>query len=722
MKQSITRVLSLLLALTLAVGLLPMAALAGPDVETIYVTRTFVTYPVAGSHPNLTGYAQYDSEPYVVDEVHYFELDGDGLPMGAFLNESYTFEAGRTYACQVLMYPKTGYEFDKYNLACVVNGRQSEDVSVQPDGMACATVYFDCVGETVTLSFDPNGSKDSAPTPLQVPMGATLWDVIRNPEAVDMPSQPWEQFLGWSTDPFATTNEALFPPENPISEDLTLYATWRHCDQTVELFVEVPSDCFVNDVGEAIITVPETASYVAIPDFFYAAMTDGYLHPDLIYNMPFQKGATYYSHAIVQVNMAGNIPEVKLHGADLVSVRRNFDWELEVIFSVTPQTGDKLTKASVAINTPRAGQNAIEHHPEVICLTPGVQAGVQGWFESSDLGMETYDGTLEGGKTYYALVYVGDDTGSYALSYGSLQLNVEGTNVQLIRMIDLSADMPNYVGAVVAVTIPKEYIFTADVPYGGGKIRSSRENQKWVTTMDFSGVPEGSITVEAKADATHVFRSWYDATTYETLSTDASYTFMVDRDVHIRASFARKPPFEDVDQWDYFYEPVMWAVNHDPVITRGVGDGLFGVGSPCTRAQIMTFLWKANDAPDPITTESPFSDVKPGDYYYKAVLWAVENHITRGVGDGRFGANDPCTREQAMTFLWKSKGSPEPQSMENPFTDVDAGSYYCKAVLWASQQTPPITAGMGGGLFGVGVTCTREQIITFLYKVYGPKG
>lgn len=721
MKQSITRVLFLLLALALAVGLLPMAVLAGGDSAPIGDASVFVTYPVAGAHPNPVGVASYDDEPYTVDRVNYFEVDAEGHPVGKFLDESYTFVANQKYACQVILLAKENYYFYD-SLNCDVNSLYG-DVSVLPDGTAVVTVFFLCAPGTVTVTFDANGSEDPAPAPIQVPIGATVWDAIRNFDEVRMADRPWESFYDWSLDPFATDYGAFYPFSNPVTQDLTLYAMWIPCERSVELWVELPDDCMVNDVYNPAVTVPANAGYqIKETDNFFVGLVDGYLHPDLVYTMPLEKGVTYYSRAIVWVPLAAQLPDVTLHGAKLISVRPCEDWGVEVIFSVTPETGDSLEEADVYINTPRAGQNAISYHPDVKCLTPGVHAGVQGWFESSDLGMETYDGTLEGGKTYYALVYVGDDTGSYALSYGSLQLNVEGTNVQLIRMIDLSADMPNYVGAVVAVTIPKEYIFTADVPYGGGKIRSSRENQKWVTTMDFSGVPEGSITVEAKADATHVFRSWYDATTYETLSTDASYTFMVDRDVHIRASFASKPPFEDVDQWDYFYEPVMWAVNHDPVITRGVGDGLFGVGSPCTRAQIMTFLWKANDAPDPITTESPFSDVKPGDYYYKAVLWAVENHITRGVGDGRFGANDPCTREQAMTFLWKSKGSPEPQSMENPFTDVDAGSYYCKAVLWASQQTPPITAGMGGGLFGVGVTCAREQIITFLYKVYGPKG
>ena len=719
MKQSITRVLSLLLVLALAVGLLPTAVLAGGDSEPIGDASVFVTYPVAGAHPNPVGVASYDDEPYTVDRVNYFEVDAEGHPVGKFLDESYTFVANQKYACQVILLAKENYYFYD-SLDCNVNSLYG-DVSVLPDGTAVVTVFFLCAPGTVTVTFDANGSEDPAPAPIQVPIGATVWDAIRNFDEVGMADRPWESFYDWSLDPFATDYGAFYPFSNPVTQDLTLYAMWIPCERSVELWVELPDDCMVNDVYKPAVTVPANASYkIEETDNFFVGLVDGYLHPDLVYTMPLEKGVTYYSRAIVWVPLAAQLPDVTLHGAKLISVRPCDDWGVEVIFSVTPETGDSLEEADVYINTPRAGQNAISYHPEVKCLTPGVHAGVQGWFESADLGMETYDGTLQGGETYYALVYVGDDTGSYALSYGSLQLNVEGTNVQMIRMVDLSDTMPNYVGAVVAVTIPKAYTFTADVPYGGGKIRSSRENQKWVTTMDFSGVPEGSITVEAKADATHVFRCWYDAKTYETLSTDASYTFMLDHDVHIRASFAKKPPFEDVDQWDYFYEPVLWAYEHDPQITAGVDATHFGPHNPCTREQIVTFLWKANNAPLPEATESTFSDVSPDAWYFNPVMWAVEKEVTSGMGDNLFGVGKACTRAQAMTFLWAAKGRPEPETAYNPFTDVQPGDWYYKAILWAAERG--VTAGIGNGLFGVNDTCTRAQIITFLAKVYAPAG
>ena len=175
-------------------------------------------------------------------------------------------------------------------------------------------------------------------------------------------------------------------------------------------------------------------------------------------------------------------------------------------------------------------------------------------------------------------------------------------------------------------------------------------------------------------------------------------------------------PFTDVIKGKFYYKAVLWAYWKEPQITGGLTATTFGVNKACTREQIVTFLWKANGAPEPTSSTSPFSDVKAGKYYYKAVLWANEQNITGGIGGGKFGVGKPCTREQAVTFLWKAAGSQVPESTESPFTDVTPGKYYYKAVLWANENG--VTGGIGGGLFGVGRTCSRAQIVTFLYKAY----
>ena len=173
-------------------------------------------------------------------------------------------------------------------------------------------------------------------------------------------------------------------------------------------------------------------------------------------------------------------------------------------------------------------------------------------------------------------------------------------------------------------------------------------------------------------------------------------------------------PFTDVKEGKYYYNAVLWALYHEPQITSGKTETTFGVKSPCTREQIVTFLWKAYGAPEPTLTENPFPDVKANKYYYKAVLWAREKGITSGMNDGTFGVGKTCNRADVVMFLWVAAGRPAPESTENHFADVDPGKYYYNAVLWAVEKG--VTGGTSDTAFSPRKTCTREQIVTFLYK------
>ena len=172
------------------------------------------------------------------------------------------------------------------------------------------------------------------------------------------------------------------------------------------------------------------------------------------------------------------------------------------------------------------------------------------------------------------------------------------------------------------------------------------------------------------------------------------------------------PVFTDVKPGAYYEEAVKWAVAYG--VTNGTSDTTFSPNNTCTRAQVVTFLWRAMGSPEPATTTCPFTDVKTTGYYYKAVLWAVENEITSGVSATKFGTNDPCTRAQVVTFLWRTDGRPEPVSSTCPFTDLKVGASYYKAVLWAVENG--ITTGTTATTFTPGKTCTRGQIVTFLYR------
>ena len=173
--------------------------------------------------------------------------------------------------------------------------------------------------------------------------------------------------------------------------------------------------------------------------------------------------------------------------------------------------------------------------------------------------------------------------------------------------------------------------------------------------------------------------------------------------------------FVDVKAGDYFYDAVKWAAEKG--ITSGTDATHFSPNAACTRAQIVTFLWRAAGSPEPKGTGS-FADVPSDSYYTKAVAWAVENGITGGTGDGKFSPNATCTREQAVAFLYRASGSPA-VSGGSAFNDVAANAYYADAVAWAEKNE--ITGGIGGGLFGSGNDCTRAQIVTFLYRTYQGK-
>ena len=177
---------------------------------------------------------------------------------------------------------------------------------------------------------------------------------------------------------------------------------------------------------------------------------------------------------------------------------------------------------------------------------------------------------------------------------------------------------------------------------------------------------------------------------------------------------ARENPFTDVPDGSYYLEPVLWAV--DKGITSGTTPTTFDPNGKCMRAVVVTFLWKAAGSPEPKTTENPFTDVKEGSYYYKAVLWAYENNVTAGLTATTFGPTALCNRAQVVTFLYNAMGKPEVNSTEHKFTDVSEGKFYYQAMLWAVENG--ITAGLTETTFGPNAICNRAQVVTFLYRAY----
>ena len=223
-----------------------------------------------------------------------------------------------------------------------------------------------------------------------------------------------------------------------------------------------------------------------------------------------------------------------------------------------------------------------------------------------------------------------------------------------------------------------------------------------------------AITLTATPNAGYHFKAWRVILGGVTI-TDNKFT-MPAEDVEVQAVFEKdapisKHPFLDVPAGAYYEDAVVWAVGKG--ITSGTNATTFDPNGTCTRAQAVTFLWRAAGSPTPKTKLMPFPDVPVGSYYWNAVLWAIEQGITEGTSYLTFSPNDSCTRAQIVTFLWRAKGNPS-VSGNAPFTDVAPDAYYAAAVTWAEKNG--ITGGIGNGLFGSNNTCTRAQIVTFLYR------
>ena len=194
---------------------------------------------------------------------------------------------------------------------------------------------------------------------------------------------------------------------------------------------------------------------------------------------------------------------------------------------------------------------------------------------------------------------------------------------------------------------------------------------------------------------------------------DGKYTFIMSASgVEIKAVFAaqRDMPFADVKQGDYFYDAVQWAVDNG--ITTGVSDTLFGTEAACIRAQAVAFLWRAAGSPEPKSADG-FIDVPEDSYYAKAVAWAVENGVANGVSATKFAPDATCTRAQIVTFLWRSEKAAAVDA-ETTFTDVESGAYYTDAVQWAVKNG--VTNGTSASTFSPDASGTRAQIVTLLWR------
>ena len=248
--------------------------------------------------------------------------------------------------------------------------------------------------------------------------------------------------------------------------------------------------------------------------------------------------------------------------------------------------------------------------------------------------------------------------------------------------------------------VPGYYIIRATAGAGGSITPSGDVSVRAGANQTFTITPNRGYAVsDVKIDGRSIgaVRSY----TFENIS--ASHT--------IEVQFRVRSSFVDVPSGSYYEDAVDWAVANG--ITTGTDAAHFSPDGICTRAQAVTFLWRAAGRPAPESRTMPFTDVPADSYYYDAVLWAVENGITKGTSSTTFSPDDTCTRAQIVTFLWRSEQPPAAGS-SNPFTDVSADAYYADAVLWAVKEA--ITTGTTRTTFSPDAECTRAQIVTFLWR------
>ena len=364
-----------------------------------------------------------------------------------------------------------------------------------------------------------------------------------------------------------------------------------------------------------------------------------------------------------------------------------------------------LSAEAAAADYPTAEMN-----PSFLELRNSVLAGLE-VTEGSASELYNYSGTL--------LSQVYDQEGSLR---GSLVLGGMEMDVQDLLENGPKNELFLYPGQSVTFNV------------GSAKVQLGMKAPMGETAYEISGITSGTITTgtdlfyaNAKMTGNITIRNTGDkilsvtklklfgGTGLQELTADdvayALYAMGLTEQQVARPGAPIANPFADVAEDSFYYDAVLWAVGNG--ITTGADETHFLPDAICQRASVVTFLWRAAGSPKPETTVNPFVDVNEGEYYYDAVLWALENGITTGIDATHFAPFGNCSRAQVVTFLWRANGSPVAGGTA-PFADVAEGQWYTDAVLWAVENG--ITNGMSATVFGVENTCNRAQIVTFLYR------
>ena len=629
------RLLSFLLCLVMVLGLLPMTAFAA-DIITGNAT---VTVPVGGQTPSFTA-TSGDPSSYSVKVLRWGDVEKNQDIYQSSLSDSsspyynYKFIGGKQYSV-VVQFTAVGDNTLSYDNGFTINGESTWPTG----GDGLKRIYtFTATGETATyiVSFNANGGS------------GTMADVTGISGSYALPSCTFtapddKQFKGWAT---SADGAVISGTTTNVTSDTTLYAIWE------DIPVTTYTVSFDANGGTGTMTAVTGVSGS------YTLPANGFTAPA---GQQFKGWATSASGAVI----IGT------------SITVSADTELYAIWEPIPATTYTVSfdaNGGTGTMTAVTGVSGSYTLPANGFTAPSGKQ-FKGWATSADGAVISGTTTnVTSDTTLYAIwenIPSGGSSGGGSSVSTTYSVTAGKTENGSVTVSSKSASKGSTV--TITVTPDKGYVLeTLTVLDKNDKeIKITEKNGKYTFTM-----PASKVTVKA--------------------------TFMDDNTM--------LNYFVDVKAGDYFYDAVLWAVQAG--ITSGTDATHFSPNASCTRAQIVTFLWRAAGSPEPKSMGS-FVDVSADSYYAKAVAWAVENGITGGTGDGKFSPNATCTRAQAMTFLYRASGSPA-VSGGSAFSDVAATAYYADAVAWAEKNE--ITGGIGGGLFGSGNNCTRGQIVTFLFR------
>ena len=362
---------------------------------------------------------------------------------------------------------------------------------------------------------------------------------------------------------------------------------------------------------------------------------------------------------------------------------------------------------------------------------PGKPVSVKANFTDINIPSSSRSSSSSSGVATYSIITSSGIGGSVKANVKSsrggktITLQVESNDGYELQSLKVEDSRGNDI--TVEKETDREYTFT--MPYRKVTVtadfQSTKVSPTYAVTVN-SGNGSGdyaenaSVTIMANTpESGKRFKEWTGAdglmfTSGSAMTANATFT-MPTRDVTVIATYEDIPPaitFTDVSESAFYYDAVLWATEKG--ITNGKSDTLFDPAGICTRAQTVTFLWRAAGSPEPVSNENPFSDISENAYFYKAVLWAVEQGITKGTTATTFSPGNTVSRAQVVTFLYRSANSPSTGSGNNPFTDVPQNSYYNSAVTWASETG--VTQGRTSTTFNPSEDCNRGQIVTFLYR------